>query len=160
VVLAPGAKVRLIAAGTGSWYPVWDIGEQVAGGFQTATSDSSGQGDKLSMTVVGDGVTPIQLEGYGHAITTGAAGTALHYSIWDGAGGTGNILARELTNVAGATYAEPLNPKNVIAPFTGSKTFYMFLVAAAGTPSAVETSLTTRRWLRATWAPGKYTANP
>lgn len=162
IVLAPGAKVLLIAAAAGSWYPVWEAGEQVAAGHQTRPGEATGitgTGQNiLTVTVVGDGVTPIKLDAGAQFLSVGGTMDAI-------------LMLRDevptqfnedrASHHAGGTVTT-LRPSTVVPAFTGSKRFHAHAVASLGSG----TSLTMRgsagrpATMRATWAPGHYTANP
>lgn len=158
IVLAPGARVWLVAT-SGSWYPHWAPGEQVSGGYNIDSTDSSGAGDKASFTIVGDGVTPVRLRGDAWLESTGGAGSAVFLRIRDGASGTGSLLRGSRANQGGTSYGSILRPEVVIAAFSGSKTIYLHAATSSGTVSTGGANVIPTE-LRATWAPGCYTANP
>lgn len=162
VVLAPGAKVLLIAAAAGSWYPVWDAGEQVSGAYQQFMTDISpgvAAADILQITVVGDGVTPMKFSANLVARSAGGAGTALHARLRDASGGGGASYGGDWLHIAAANYDYTLHPIGYMAPFIGSRTIYCRL-AGSGNVSSLNASTGTIASLRATWEPGHYAGNP
>jgi len=121
-------------------------------GFAQVTANSVGSGDKVTVTVVGDGVTSYILEAFAAAIsTTGAAGTNLFMSIYDGAVATGTNYVGQYFHTANVGYQAGINIRGKIAPFSGSKTFYLHLNNSAGTPN-LQAAATYPAFLRVTKA--------
>jgi len=122
-------------------------GKELTGGYAERVTDALAQAagiDICSITVTGDGVTPVILEG---SVRQADRSTDFQFfQIRDGAGGTGTIYASCIVRSLSATvYA-----KQRIAAFSGVKTFYW----RAETPSAGNYSIyaSPPMWLRATWA--------
>lgn len=158
VVLPPGGSVRFVVRAAGVWAVVWPHGQQLAGGYAQFVADSAGAGDKLSMTVVGDGVTPVQVQFDAISMgSSGAAGTNLYVQLRDGASGTGTQLAVSQVHTPGVSYAVPAKLPAHLPAFTGSKTLYLNLQNGAGTPT-IQAAAGYPAWLRATWAPGHATS--
>jgi hypothetical protein len=125
-------------------------GRQLFNGYTSASSDSAGSGDKLSTTVIGDGTTPVWVAGRGHG-NTSTGGTGIHYTIRDGASGAGTVYGKAYYDSPGAGYTMSFGPEGRVAAFSGSKTFYLYLTAGAGTINANDGAAGTTRWLRTTW---------
>lgn len=113
-------------------------GQQVPGGFAktTASIAVAAGGSALSITVTGDGVTPMRIDA--HAVVMNAATVV---AIADGAT---YIQGVQCMNGTGAT------PSVVVPAFTGSKTFHLRSTSAATFTASGNWPVT----LRATWAPG------
>lgn len=158
VVLPPGGSARFVVRAAGAWAVVWPHGQQLASGYAQFVADSAGAGDKLSMTVVGDGVTPVQVQFDAISMgSSGAAGTNLYVQLRDGASGTGTQLAISQVHTPGVSYTVPAKLFARLPAFTGSKTLYLNLQNGAGTP-VIQAGSSYPAWLRATWAPGHATS--
>jgi len=129
---------------------------QVSGGYDQLTSSSAGNGDKLDMTVVGDGVTPMRIQIAAQTASNGAIAVRHQINLRDGASGTGTVFGNTSIGIPAGFAATALSfaPIDVIvAPFSGSKTFYVsYGTAGADTPTFTA-SATNRATMRATWAP-------
>lgn len=127
-------------------------GRRLFGGFSEITSGGSGAGDKTSITVIGDGNTPVDVEWFSGAMATNAAaGNATGVRIRDGAGGTGTIYNLTEAHNAAANYELACYIKARIAAWSGSRTYYANLYTASGTPFVVAAA-TSPAQLRATWS--------
>jgi hypothetical protein len=117
-------------------------------GKLSAASDSVGAGDKLGpLTVVGDGIHNIELKSTGHAYSSGAAATTVHYTIRDAAAGAGNVVGKALYNSAGANYTYPFPCDGVVSALAGRASYYLYLANSSGTPAAIDSSAGTTRAL-------------
>lgn len=131
-------------------------GGQVIGGYKEAVADVAA-GDVLSMSVIGDGITPMNIRvGAMTQNTTATFPVANIFEVWDGAGGTGVRYAESripiTTGLSAYPLAHPIQDA-IIPAFSGPKTVYLRLTASAGTPSVA--ALANRKaFIRATWAPG------
>lgn len=155
VVVAPGVRLDFVCVTDGVWRPQWPLGAQVASGYSAIATSSAGAGDKLSITVAGDGMHAMVVSIEAPSFTTSAgAGTSLVMRLRDGASGTGTVYELAGVHNAGSNYENPMCvPKKAIPSFTGSKTFYANLQNAAGTPS-LNAASDAHAFIRATWAPG------
>lgn len=150
------ATAGTVPVANGSGGVAWSAhsGREVPGGYGQVTSPKATAGDVTSITVVGDGVTAMFVEGFSGAVSSnGAAGTATRLSIWDGAGGTGTQYALSEFHAGGVSYEGTPAPKARVPAFPGSRTFYLYLSTAAGTPNAYAAA-NCPAFLRATWAAG------
>lgn len=129
------------------------LGTYAADSTITTDAGASAAQDITSITVVGDGVTPIIIEwGIGQVQTSGVVMQVIA-AIWDGAGATGTRYTRQ-------GVLEPAASVSVYAFFgssqrithSGSKTFYLHLSTTAGTADPIISS-TQPAYLRARWAP-------
>lgn len=108
---------------------------RVIGFLESASSDSAGSGDKLGpLTVVGNGVNKVSVEGYGHPGNL-AAGVNAFLRVRDGAGGTGTAWANSGVTQPAAGYGSLQRPAGDITAFSGQKSLYLNLTAGAGTPT-------------------------
>lgn len=127
-------------------------GRKLFSGETSATGDSAGAGDKLGpMTVIGDGLTPVVINGHIHAGHNGGAGVNTFVRIRDAAAGAGNVLAvRGATHPAsGYGLSHVFNER--IAAWSGSKSFYMNLQSGSGTPTAYDGVFGNARFMNAVW---------
>lgn len=108
------------------------LGSVVAGVKQGAPSPT-GSGDKLSVTVEGDGVTPVIVE-WQATVANNTLGANNYIRIYDGAAATGSRYGSVYVHTSGANHNLNLSGQsNVIPPWTGPKTFYLNLTASTGT---------------------------
>lgn len=152
IALAPGASVVLVCLAAGVWRPVWDRGEQVAAGYNQSTSSSAGAGNKASITVAGDGITPMKLTS-NMEVSTSADGTHI-VEIRDNV--TNLTRTSASVPVVGGNRNASHRPEITVPAFTGSKTFHLYVTSTEGSPTAGGDQSPT--FLRATWEPGHYTA--
>lgn len=150
VKFGAGQRARAICLTANNWTLIFSGGQQLVGGFQKITSDASPAATLATLTIDGDGITPVRIEGVSAAIrTTGAAGTAMSAKLKDG----GSAFAIAAWHTAGVNYESNVNLAGYLEPFTGTKTITFTIEAAAGTITAAA-GVTYPTALRATWAPG------
>jgi hypothetical protein len=120
-------------------------------GISSVTSNFNGPGDITSITVQGDGSTAVLIEHSGAAMrTSAAAGNTVSIATRDGSGGSGTQYGSAAGTNAGANYSMSCFGRTRVAAFSGAKTFYTYLSAAAGTPT-VDAAATYPFLLRASW---------
>lgn len=128
------------------------LGQQVASGFSKVTSaigPTTGPATVASITVSGDGATPMKIEGRMN-MTVGTTGFA---SILLKEGST--FFASIQTDLSsGDDFGAQLS--EVLPAFSGSKTIYLQM-SGAGSITSIASS-TSPITLRATWAPGYSTS--
>lgn len=126
------------------------LGQQVSGGFDKQASASSGNGDKMDITVSGDGSTVMSIWVQGHV--SHASGAAVSVEIRDAAGGGGTRYYSISVPCTTASASYPFSFTVPIAAFSGSRTFYMRIVST-GTPS-LDVPASGPAYMRAIWTPG------
>lgn len=126
-------------------------GAELSGGYGQITANTSGAGDKISITVVGDGVTPVMLEGHARSATSTTASSQIILQIWDGPGATGSMYMETVTIEEGATGGVPVIIKRRVPAWVGPRTFYLYLNNTLGTPG-IQAAANAPAYLRATWA--------
>lgn len=131
-------------------------GREVTGGYAQLTANSNGAGDKIAITIVGNGVNAVMLEGWCQAVSsTGGFSlpNEIYLQIWDGpslSGGT--MVSQAVSSNYQSGEMQHLACRRRINAFNGSKTFYLtvnnetlgntpLLQATAGSPA----------FIRATW---------
>jgi hypothetical protein len=126
---------------------------QLSGGYAERNTDLNVNGTLCSITVTGDGVTPVRLTASISELT-GSAASNIMVSIKDGATTVRamSVNIPSLSYVAGGPYLDA-----VVAPFSGSKTFD--LVQAANVGTAYTGTNIGNAYIRAEWAPGFSTTN-
>lgn len=101
----------------------------------TANGLLGSAGDKMTISPVGDGVTPMRVDFTTPSVSTsGATGTLVYTKIWDGAGATGTQYGLTEANAPGPSYTIPWQMTARIPAFPGSKTLYCNLQNGSGTP--------------------------
>lgn len=156
LVIPAGGRVTVRCVATGVWRQSWPTGQTLAAGTAKTTIDQSGAGDFLSVTLAGDGTTPVRLEAECHIGQSGAAaGTNVQLQLRTASGGGGTLLRNAWVNTAGSGYASPVRPSVVVAAFAGSATFYGRLTGSGGTPTEYAGTVASPATLRAMWAPGE-----
>lgn len=152
-VLVPAAFTGPFVAGThfqDRRFNVPVAGRELFNGYVEGTSDSAGAGDKLTLPVIGDGVTPVVVSGQLVASSSGAAGTTIQPMIRDAAAGAGTLYYRRIVTSPAVSYLMNCDVGARVPAFSGSKTFYLYLDNSAGTPTAHGNSTNTRT-LYARW---------
>lgn len=102
--------------------PDFIVGDEL--GHTMLTASSSGAGDKLSLTIKGDGVNPTWIES--QALVNGAASSQVYFQIRDGAGGTGTHYGSGVATTASGGNEATCTCLVRVPPFTGTKTIYMY----------------------------------
>lgn len=126
-------------------------GKELFGGVATLTANSSGP-DAMSVSVIGDGVTPVRVELDAQYLQTAAvAGTGVFARIRDGAAGTGTVHAEALTTSPAPGYGFNARIAARVAAFSGAKTFYYNITVGASTVT-LGANAAAPATLRATWA--------
>lgn len=125
-------------------------GRHLFNGYTSVSADSAGGGDKMSITVIGNGINDVDVSGSGKIATSGGAGFSSRLGIFDGAGGTGTEYARGEHTQSAANYASTHHFSAKAAAFSGSKTFYAYLATGSGTPTLYATGIG-KAELRAKW---------
>lgn len=116
---------------------------------QLTGAASVGAGDKLSLTIEGDGVTPAVLEWHATA-RSDAAGSNVYILIKDAAGGVGTTWGSSYVHsYTGSANLNLGGQTKVVPPWTGSKTFYLHLNNTAGSPTIFGTNDNVITFLRA-----------
>lgn len=133
------------------------LNQQVANGFVQKTTDTTGittGTNIISITITGDGVTPIRIEGNFIGMAVGGTGDVIAY-IRDG---STNMTGDVVSVVSGGRAT--LRPVDYLAAFSGSKTIHLHGAFVAGSGTSMTASATTASpaRLRATWAPGHSTS--
>jgi len=105
--------------------------------YMTGTS-SAGNGDKLTVDVMGDGVTPmrVSLRGYVASSGTGPLGNGL--AVYTGANASGTLVAGKriyepAAVVSGADGS--LEATDVMAAWIGIRTLYLYAYSSVGNPT-------------------------
>ncbi len=126
-------------------------GRQMLGGLASSVVSLTNSGDKLSATVVGNGVTPVSVRFNAWYASVSASPNNASLSIFDGAARTGTSYWEQLGHSPNA--GAPMNPnfEAPVAAFSGAKTFYLNLQSTAGTPT-IGASASIPATLRALWA--------
>lgn len=116
-------------------------------GHSQVTSDHAGSGTVASITVTGDGVTPMWLEGYCYACTSsGAIDTEVRLDLLDGS----TVLQSSREQMHTPDAKVHLAPRVRVAAWSGSKTFNLNVENSNGTPTACALG-TAPAFIRGTW---------
>jgi hypothetical protein len=112
-------------------------GRELFGGSASLTTSTSPAGDIVSVTVIGDGVTPVIISASGQSMmSSAAAGTSVNTAIYDAASRGGTMITRVAVTSPGANYELPgAIPFVRVAAFSGSKSYFWSVAASAGTAS-------------------------
>lgn len=153
-VLVPAAFTGPFVAGThfqDRRFGVPVAGRELFAGVSSVTSNFNGPGDITSVTVQGDSTTAVVIEHSGAAMrTSGAAANTVTIATRDGSGGGGTQFGAASGTNGGANYSMSCFGRVRVAAFSGSKTFYAYISASAGTPT-IDAGATYPFLLRATW---------
>lgn len=98
------------------------------------TANSSGGGDKMSFSMVGDGRTSIELLFKAWHISNSVAAN-ISVAVFDGPNGTGVGYYEQLASTGASVGENPNFMEVIVSPFVGLRTFYLNLGAGTGIPT-------------------------
>lgn len=130
---------------------------EITASFTSATLNASYSTAAITMTITGDGVTPVMIEAWMQSVyySTLASNSQVRTQIWDGTIGSGTLLAgSDIIEASANNPRGAVNIKRRIAAFSGSKTITLAVRqdSAVNCVAVIEAGSTSPAFLRATYA--------